>query len=84
MVKAVYVAIAILLFIPLIALLAIPTYNSVNPTLGGVAFFYWYQILWMPLGALLYYIASVLWNRTEKDSAPGNKPAARRGRRTRR
>jgi uncharacterized RDD family membrane protein YckC len=62
-----YVAIAILLLIPLVALLAIPTYNSINPNIGGVSFFYWYQILWMPLGAILYYIAAVIWNKREKD-----------------
>ncbi len=62
-----YVAIAILLLIPLVALLAIPTYNSINPNIGGVSFFYWYQILWMPFGAILYYIAAVIWNKREKD-----------------
>ncbi len=66
MVKGVYAIIAILLLIPLVVLLDIPSYNSVNPTLFGISFFYWYQMLWMPLGAILFYIAAILWNREEK------------------
>ena len=77
MVKGVYVAIAVLLLIPLVALLDIPSYNSVNPTLFGISFFYWYQMLWMPLGALLFYIAAVMWNNEEK-KAGGAKPKRRR------
>lgn len=80
MAKGVDIAIAILLLIPLVALLAIPTYNSINPNIGGFTFFYWYQILWMPLGALLFYIAAVLWNRREKD-LPSAKSRRKRSRR---
>jgi Protein of unknown function (DUF3311) len=36
-----------LLVLPFIALLWVPAYNSVEPTLGGVPFFYWYQFLWL-------------------------------------
>jgi hypothetical protein len=36
-----------LLVLPFIALLWVPFYNSVEPTLGGVPFFYWYQFLWL-------------------------------------
>jgi peptidoglycan/LPS O-acetylase OafA/YrhL len=68
----------VLLLIPLVALLAIPLYNSINPTLGGVPFFYWYQLLWMPLGALLYYIASVIWNDKEKKEESEKRKAARK------
>ena len=83
MVKSVDIAIAILLLIPLIALLAIPTYNHIHPTLGGISFFYWYQLLWMPLSALLFFIAAVLWNAKEnkEEKKARNKNARRRGRR---
>ncbi len=77
MVDSTDVAIAILLLIPLVALLAIPTYNRINPNIGGVSFFYWYQILWMPLGAILYYVAAVLWNNKERDVERGRVPSAR-------
>ena len=64
--KGVDAAIAILLLIPLVALLLIPTYNSEYPIIGGLPFFYFYQMLWMPLGAILFYIAAVLWNNRDK------------------
>ncbi len=84
MVDSTDVAIAILLLIPLVALLAIPTYNRINPNIGGVSFFYWYQILWMPLGAILYYIAAVLWNNKERDSERSKTANARGRKRNRR
>ena len=79
--KGTYIVIAILLLIPLVALLAMPTYNSVNPTLFGISFFYWYQMLWMPLGAFLFYIAAILWNREDAKasrSATGRSKSRRR------
>ena len=72
------IAIAILLLIPLIALLAIPTYNHVNPTLAGISFFYWYQLLWMPLSAILFFIAAILWNRKEEKEERGASKSTRR------
>jgi len=44
---------SLLLLIPLIALLWIPSYNTYDPMLFGIPFFYWYQILWIFLTALL-------------------------------
>lgn len=77
MVKSVDVAIAVLLLIPLVALLYIPSYNSVEPMLFGISFFYWYQLAWMPLAAILYYIAALLWESKENDSKTA-KPSSRR------
>lgn len=37
----------LLLVIPFIALLWVPFYNSVEPQLWGIPFFYWYQFLWV-------------------------------------
>jgi hypothetical protein len=34
-----------LLLIPFVAIFAIPFYNTVEPTLFGMPFFYWYQLL---------------------------------------
>ena len=79
LVKAIYVVIAFLLLIPLVALLAIPLYNSINPNLGGISFFYWYQILWMPLSAILYYVAAVLWHGEEKKEEQERRKASRKG-----
>jgi len=76
--------IAILLIIPLIALLLIPTYNSEYPIILGIPFFYFYQMMWMPLGALLFFIAAVLWNkrdsrRERSEPARGRRMKGKRG-----
>jgi len=43
----------LLLLIPFIAVLWVPSYNSVEPTLSGVPFFYWYQLAWIILSAVI-------------------------------
>ena len=37
----------LVLAVPFVALLWVPFYNSIEPTLWGVPFFYWYQFLWV-------------------------------------
>jgi hypothetical protein len=46
----------LLLLIPFFALLAVPLYNVREPMLWGFPFFYWYQLMWLPLSALITYI----------------------------
>jgi hypothetical protein len=41
----------LLLAIPYIAVLWVPFYNRVGPEIAGIPFFYWYQMLWIVLGA---------------------------------
>ena len=43
----------LLLLIPFIAVLWVPFYNSAEPILYGVPFFYWYQLLWIILSAVI-------------------------------
>jgi Protein of unknown function (DUF3311) len=43
----------LLLALPFIAMLWVPSYNSVEPTIAGIPFFYWYQLLWILIGAAL-------------------------------
>jgi hypothetical protein len=38
-----------LLALPLFGLLVPSIYNNEDPTLIGIPFFYWYQLLWVPL-----------------------------------
>ena len=40
----------LLLLIPYLAMLWVPSYNRVAPTLAGIPFFYWYQMAWIVLG----------------------------------
>ena len=42
----------LLLLLPFVAMLWVPFYNRVEPQLAGIPFFYWYQMLWILLGAI--------------------------------
>ena len=43
----------LLLLAQFIGVLWPPFYNHVEPTLGGMPFFYWYQLMWIIIGAIL-------------------------------
>ncbi len=43
----------LLLLIPFVATLWVPFYNRAAPDVAGVPFFYWYQFLWIVIGAVL-------------------------------
>lgn len=47
--------IRLLLLPPYIAIPWVASYDRAAPALLGFPFFYWYQLLWIPLGALLLY-----------------------------
>jgi hypothetical protein len=42
----------LLLAVPFIAMIWIGSYDKTEPAIAGIPFFYWYQLLWVPLGAL--------------------------------
>jgi uncharacterized protein DUF3311 len=42
----------VLLAIPCIAVLAVPVYNRLEPTLFGMPFFYWWLLMWVPLSGV--------------------------------
>ena len=57
--------------IPFIAMLWVPSYNRLEPELGGIPFFYWYQLAWILLGSaivLLVYTLDTRIARTRKDA----------------
>jgi hypothetical protein len=58
---------AVLLIVPVVALLLVPTYAKARPTLWGFPFFYWYQLLWMFIEAAMVYTAYLLINRARRD-----------------
>jgi hypothetical protein len=43
----------LLLLVPFVGTLWVPFFNSLEPSLGGVPYFYWYQFLWIVNGAAL-------------------------------
>ncbi len=49
----------IFFLIPFIAVLWVPFYNRTDPMWAGIPFFYWYQLLWIPLTAVI--ISAVYW-----------------------
>ena len=46
----------LLLAVPFIALLWVPFYNRALPEFDGIPFFYWYQIVWVALTALILFV----------------------------
>lgn len=48
--------ISILLLAPFVALLWVPSFNQASPPFLGIPFFYWYQLLWIPITSLIIYI----------------------------
>ena len=46
----------VLLLLPFIGLLWVPFYNTATPALFGFPFFYWYQLAWVPITAILTWI----------------------------
>ncbi|WP_328915985.1 MULTISPECIES: DUF3311 domain-containing protein [unclassified Streptomyces] len=54
------------LAIPLVALLWVDSYARLTPAFIGIPFFYWYQMAWVPVAALLTYAAYVLVRREER------------------
>jgi hypothetical protein len=43
----------LLLLLQFVMLLWVPSYNSLEPSVAGVPFFYWYQLLWVFISAIL-------------------------------
>lgn len=52
-----YVASAVLLGSAFVALLWVPSYAHLTPTLGGIPFFYWYSVLWLVINACCQAVA---------------------------
>lgn len=50
----------LLLVIPFIAMLWVPSYASVSPDFAGIPFFYWYQFLWVLISAAITAIVYLL------------------------
>jgi hypothetical protein len=59
------------LVVPFVALLWVNLYSRVTPRFIGIPFFYWYQMLWVPLAAALTYTAYRLMRREERSRGVG-------------
>ena len=65
---------------PTVAVIAVPTYNTATPKLGGFPFFYWYQLLLVVLTGILmvaaYWAIKVDEGRRKRFKAAANPSAA--------
>lgn len=50
----------LLLLLPFLGMLWVSSYDSVEPTVAGVPFFYWYQLLWVLLSAAIVAVVYVV------------------------
>ena len=55
----------VLLIIPFIAVLWVPFYDRVEPSVAGFPFFYWYQLLWVVLSVGVIGVVYLLEHRGE-------------------
>jgi hypothetical protein len=53
----------LLFAIPVLVILWVPFYNRTEPALGGVPFFYWYQLSWVLIGAVVVLTVYLLETR---------------------
>jgi Protein of unknown function (DUF3311) len=57
----------LLLVLQFIAVLWPPFYNKLEPVLFGMPFFYWYQLLWIIIGALLTAVVYVATRQSSRN-----------------
>ncbi|MFG2887000.1 DUF3311 domain-containing protein [Streptomyces sp. NPDC048297] len=65
-VTPVRVVIALCLVAPFVAMLWVGSYAKTDPTFIGIPFFYWYQMLWVPISTALTMVAYQLWQRDQR------------------
>jgi hypothetical protein len=53
----------ILLLVPCLVALWVPLYNSIDPALFGVPFFFWFQLVLIPVSALAIFAADRIGNK---------------------
>ena len=56
-----------------------PFYNNTTPTLGDFPFFYWYQLMWVPIVAILSAAAYVLSRQIERGNAAAGRQSPGQG-----
>ncbi|WP_035798124.1 DUF3311 domain-containing protein [Kitasatospora mediocidica] len=57
---------AVCLLVPIVAELWVSSYARLTPRFDGIPFFYWYQLLWVPLSAVFTISAYLLITREER------------------
>ncbi|GGY35240.1 DUF3311 domain-containing protein [Streptomyces xanthochromogenes] len=75
------VVIALCLIAPFVAMLWVSSYAKTDPALGGIPFFYWYQMLWVLISTALTMIAYKLWQHDQRSrtTAPSTSDSSKGG-----
>ncbi|MFE9422909.1 DUF3311 domain-containing protein [Kitasatospora sp. NPDC006697] len=60
------------LAVPVVALLWVSSYSRMTPKLAGMPFFYWYQILWIPVSSIFTVAAYLLLNHDARQRRAAN------------
>lgn len=61
-----YVLSGVLIALAIVMPLVVPLYARHDPVLWGIPFFYWYQLLWVPIASGLLAIAYVLMRAEDR------------------
>jgi hypothetical protein len=56
----------LLFVLPFAAMLWVPSYNRIEPEFIGIPFFYWYQLLWILLGAAIVVVVYTIETRSTR------------------
>ncbi|MEU6401292.1 DUF3311 domain-containing protein [Streptomyces sp. NPDC046985] len=78
-VTPVRVVIGLCLAAPFVAMLWVGSYARTGPAFIGIPFFYWYQVLWVPLSTVLTVTAYRLWQRDQRARGAAGAPASAAG-----
>jgi hypothetical protein len=72
-------AVTVLLIAAIIGTLWVPIYARSMPELGSFPFFYWYQLIWVPLTAAILWICYLLLRtKPSPDAGPRDGRGARK------
>jgi uncharacterized membrane protein len=66
-----WILVTILLLVAVLGTLIVPIYTRSGPYLGKFPFFYWYQLLWVPVVALLTAICYLITTRVARPAPDG-------------
>jgi membrane protein implicated in regulation of membrane protease activity len=68
-----WVIITILLLAALVGTLWVPFYARTAPKIGAFPFFYWYQLLWVPVVAVLSWVCYLLARSAKRGRSDGHR-----------
>jgi len=57
-----------LLLVPCLAVVCVPSFNRLEPSWFDIPFFYWYQLLWIPLSAVVIAVVYIATREGSDDS----------------